>query len=156
MFKYLILLISTAYAQLSNIYFTANILENKLLLDNNVNITIDLIKPTDIIHYDTDKITCHNDIYNISYEMNYDLYKSEQNYLNVSLNITTINNFVIIFNGPFNYNGENIIEIKNYKIVFDYNSTNHNIERFGNYLYINFNNCNLNETIYNFIISYIL
>jgi len=100
--------------------------------------------------------TCHNDIYNISYEMNYDLYKSEQNYLNVSLNITTINNFVVIFNGPFNYNGENIIEIKNYKIVFDYNSTIHNIERFGNYLYINFNNCNLNETIYNFIISYIL
>ncbi len=162
MFKYFILLISPVYSQLNNIYFSANIVDNKILLDNNITIMFDLEKSTNnnsmkYIYHDTEKITCYNDIYNISYEMNYDLYSSDYNYLNVSLDITNINDIIIIFNEAFNINTSlNIIEIKNYKIIFDYNSSIHNI---GNHIYINFNNCNkniYNKTIYNFVIRYIL
>ncbi len=158
MFKYFaLLLISPVYSQLNNIYFEANFIDNKIVLDDNVTIMLDLEKTAnnnilEYIYHDTEKITCYNDIYNISYEMNYDIYSSDYNYLNISLDITNINHITLKFNEPFNINSSlNIIEIKKYKIIFDYNSSIYNI---GNNIYINFNNCN--KTIYNVIIKYIL
>ena len=109
-------------------------IDNNLLLeinDNNDNIYDNISTIMNI----------NNIILNINYVMNYDVYSIDGNNLNVSIKISNIfnitNKFILSlsFNGPVNFNGINILEIKDYVIIFNDSCK---VERFGNYFYIHF------------------
>jgi hypothetical protein len=160
----LFLLITSVYSlELNNLFFTTDIINNKIILDKNITIDIKSNKNNYYNMLDDnfldetlifDKITIYNDYLNISYEMRYDLQEANGNYLRVSLNILDNDNIILIFNEKFNYNGINIIQMKKYMIIFDDNISH--IDIFDNCAYLNFNNYLTNKMIYNFIIKYIL
>jgi hypothetical protein len=163
----LLLLINFAFSlETYNMLFFAKINNNQIILDDYDNNTI-IIKYEDI--YDNnnfkEKIDFNNQyhkLFKISYDMIYDVYDYKNNYLNISLkmkNITFEENLVLSlsFNNPINYNGRNVLEIKNYIITFSENVLVDNyknkiqIERFGNWFYLHFPVFK-NDLYYNFII----
>jgi hypothetical protein len=99
------------------------------------------------------RIKLINNNLNITYEMKYDVYdihNIDSNYFDVNINNNiNINSIILVFDGPFNYNGLNIIQIKDFIIYFEENNLI-NLERFGHYFYIHFNG----KTTYKFIIKY--
>ena len=79
----------------------------------------------------------------------YDINNIDKNYFDVNINNINTESIILVFDGPYNYNGLNIIQIKDFIIYFEDNNLI-NLERFGHYFYIHFNE----KTTYKFIIKY--
>ena len=147
----LLLINSVLSLEIYNMLFFSKINNNQIILDDYNNNTV-FIKYEDIYDNNTfkEKINFnHNKLFKITYDMVYDIYEYKYNYLNISLrmkNITFEENLVLSlsFNNPVNYNGRNVLEIKNYIITFsntvlvDNKQNNIEIERFGNWFYLHF------------------
>ncbi len=176
----LLIFLSTVFAyEFSNIYFSTFINNNKLILTsqyNSVNIIInnndnynlsldenDIIEDVMFLYDDFytnymnehlyKKIKLTNNNLNISYEMKYDINditNTNNNYFDININNINNKSILLIFDESYYYNGINMIRIKDFIIIFE-ESNLINLERFGHYFYIHFND---NKSTYNFIIKY--
>ena len=108
-----------------------------------------------------------NVYFETKHKMTYCISNSYSNALHVSFYMKDFkfqdmkNNIILSlsFNSPINYDGKNILEIKDYiltfsdKVISDKKVKNVQIERFGNYFYLHFPSYN-DDMYYNFIINY--
>ncbi len=155
--------------KLINEYFYVNFDDNSIIFNNyysdNIKINFEyisditennkqdisfkyFIKEVDEFNkYNILKAVMKND--NIYYEMSYESFYYN-NYMDVFIKTNSNIIMCISFDKQIiNYNGKNILEVKDYIISTDDNIT---IDRFGNYFYFNFTS---NDNLYKFKIKYI-
>ena len=144
---------------LINFIFDANIIDNKIILNNNnksIIIQYEYYNEYKIIFNETniynnnlfDVVNKKMGNFNINHEMIYNISSVDENYLNVLIDVNQKSTLIISINNQIEMIN-NILKIDNYELIFNKLLE---IEKFGNFIFINFPD----KMIYNFVIKYII